>query len=209
MSIRTSDIEPLRGMRSLQWLDIDNTPVSDLSPLAEAHMLETLDLRRTKIVDLSPISSLTRLKRLILADTELLEIAPLRNLEALEHLDLSRTSVHDLSALAGVMRLSTLVISETPISDLSPLATIVSLATAAKRFRYSQGLIFGGCPNLSDELKRISSKANPSRTVETLNYLRIRDGLPPISDDHSGDQDADWRAMAQRLVARFNQFEGI
>jgi len=199
LGTKIADISPLRMLQSLNWIDLDGTAVSDLSPLSEASALTSLDVRRTKVTDLSPLYRLSSLENLYLSQTDIHDLGPIKHLTGLEHLDFSQTPVDDLSALSGISKINVLRLSNTKVSDLSPLATLTSLATAAKRYRYGQGLFFEGCPNLDPELREISKKYNPERTVEALNYVRSREGLPLISEDVAENQDADWRTMVQRL----------
>lgn len=95
------DLSPLGGLRSLEELRIQRTPISDVSVLGSLRNLRRLYLGYTKVDDVHPLSNLTRLTHLSLNNTDVVDIRPLRKLRKLETLSLHNTLVteHDYQAL--------------------------------------------------------------------------------------------------------------
>ena len=81
-----TDLSPLAGMKSLQWLGLANTQVSDLKPLAELTTLKGIILSNTQVTDLTPLAGLPALERLTLEETGVTDLTPLAGLMALENL---------------------------------------------------------------------------------------------------------------------------
>lgn len=143
------DISLLRGLRTLQVLDITNTPVSSLAALKDLVILQELNAIGTRVTSLdglqgkqhldtvrldgTNISSLRELKdspkirRLSLSGTRVQDLSPLMNMADLEYLNLSNTPVSDLSPLRNLKKLKSLFLSETSVIDLSPLRNLTEL----------------------------------------------------------------------------------
>ena len=100
-----SDLSPLSGLKSLEFLFLNGTGVSDLSPLSGLQSLQHLNLTGTGVSDLSALSGLKSLQHLDLNGTGVSDLSPLSGLKSLQHLDLNGTGVSDVSALSGIKNL--------------------------------------------------------------------------------------------------------
>lgn len=89
------DIKPLAGLKKLEYLDLDNTPVTDLTPLASLSNLRHLSINNSNCSDLTPLAGLRRLEYLDLAWTKVDNLEPLSNMLYLENLRLTNTFVDD------------------------------------------------------------------------------------------------------------------
>jgi hypothetical protein len=128
-STPVSDLDALRGLTSLQTLSLDSTPVSDLDALRGLTSLQTLLLDSTPVSDLDALRGLTSLQRLWLNSTPVSDLDALRGLTSLQTLRLNGTPVSDLDALRGLTSLQTLWLNSTPVSDLDALRGLTSLQT--------------------------------------------------------------------------------
>ena len=113
-----SNLAPLHGMPLLR-LFLNGTGVSSLEPLRGMNSLDTLQVVGTSVTDLSPLQGL-RIHKLNLMRSEVSSLAPLRGMP-LEELNVEATAVADLSPLAG-MPLKTFVGSGTSVQDFTPLS---------------------------------------------------------------------------------------
>jgi hypothetical protein len=114
------DLECLRGMESLEWLNLDNNPgLSDLSPLASCPNLTELSVVDTAVSDLSPLAGHPSLKELTLSCTKVTDVSPLATIPTLEMVWLYGTAVEDVSCLASLPRLNDLNLRKTQVVDLS------------------------------------------------------------------------------------------
>jgi Leucine-rich repeat (LRR) protein len=95
-----TDLTPLKGLRNLRWLNLQETGVTDLTPLKGMSNLYNLDISNTKVTDLTP----------------------LKGMHDLWELDISNTRVTDLSPLRGAPQLHTLIANHVPnLKSLDPL----------------------------------------------------------------------------------------
>lgn len=78
-----SDLSPLKELKSLTLLAMQETGVSDLTPLAKLVNLEILDLNDNKVSDLTPLKNLTKLTKLYLNDNQIVDVTPFTNLTKL------------------------------------------------------------------------------------------------------------------------------
>lgn len=122
-----SDLSPLRGLKRLQYLDVEQNLISDVSALSNLKQLEFLRLRGNFITDVSPLSGLTQLKHLLLGGNSVSDIFPLSNLTRLEFLSLDGNSITDISALDNLTRLKILWLSYNKVRDITPLANLENL----------------------------------------------------------------------------------
>ncbi|MEY8404632.1 leucine-rich repeat domain-containing protein [Oscillospiraceae bacterium 44-34] len=114
------DLECLRGMESLEWLNLNNNPgLSDLSPLASCPNLTELSVVDTTVSDLSPLAGHPSLKELTLSSTKVTDVSPLAAIPTLEMIWLYGTAVEDVSCLAALPRLNDLNLRKTQVVDLS------------------------------------------------------------------------------------------
>jgi Leucine-rich repeat (LRR) protein len=179
-----TDLAPLAGLAALQTLWLDGTQVADLAPLAGLVALQDLRLDGTQVADLAPLAGLTALETLALARTQIASLAPIAGLAALQSLHLNGTRVSDLAPLAGLTALETLSLDDTRVSDLAPIARatrlqdVVASRNALTR-RRGRGLSYGGTPvSKTSPFDRFVRLREPARTVETINEVRRRLGLP-------------------------------
>lgn len=114
------DLEFLRGMKSLEWLNLnDNPELSDLSPLADCPNLTRLSVVDTAVCDLSPLAGHPSLKELTLSSTRVTDVSPLATIPTLEMIWLYGTAVEDVSCLAALPLLNDLNLRKTRVTDLS------------------------------------------------------------------------------------------
>ena len=110
----------LKGM-PLKELMLTETAVKDMAPLRGMNTLESLDLARTSVSDLTPLQGIP-LKRLDLHGTKVKDLSVLQDMPLL-HLDLTDTQVDDLSAIEKV-NLTWLSITGTRVANLRPIAKL-------------------------------------------------------------------------------------
>ena len=75
-NLTNEDIVPLRHMRSLRTLRLDNNQISNLTSLSSLANLTELSLRNNNISDLTPLSGLSRLRHLDLRDNNITNWSP-------------------------------------------------------------------------------------------------------------------------------------
>jgi Leucine-rich repeat (LRR) protein len=80
-----ASLAPLKGLTSLESLDIDDTGVSDITPLASLPKVEFLDLQGTQVKSLKPLAKHPTLRVLNLRRTPVKDITPLTSCEAITH----------------------------------------------------------------------------------------------------------------------------
>ncbi len=116
---------------SLQKLVSDKGTVSDLSPLKELKSLTLLAMQETGVSDLTPLASLTTLKEIHIYNpnqaTAVTDITPLAKLVNLEILDLNDNKVSDLTPLKNLTKLTKLYLNDNQIVDVTPLANLTNL----------------------------------------------------------------------------------
>jgi hypothetical protein len=177
-----SDLTPLSGLTTLQSLGLRHTAVSDLRPLSSLHALQSLNLGGTGVSDLAPLAGLVALHWLDLWDTQISDLTPLAGLAALQSLNLRSTGISGLAPLAKLIELRSLDLMGSKVTDLTPLANLTGLIEAAKG---RGGLFFANCPLVEEKLREHAGIDNPERTIKTINYLRVKAGLPPHLPDDS------------------------
>jgi Leucine-rich repeat (LRR) protein len=121
------NLEPLRGLTTLQSLILSQTQVVNLEPLEGLTALKLLYLNQTKVADLEPLKGLTALETLNLSGTEVVNLEPLEGLTALKLLSLNQTKVADLEPLKGLTALQSLFLTYTNVTDLEPLKGLTAL----------------------------------------------------------------------------------
>jgi|SoiMethySBSTD1v2_1073268.scaffolds.fasta_scaffold07846_15 Leucine-rich repeat (LRR) protein len=179
-----SNLAPIIGLTRLQEVWLTATQVNDITPIADLTALQYLGLSSTPINDLAPLAGLTTLHYLNLMDTQVRDLAPLAGLAALQDLYLAGTQVSDLAPLAGLTALQCLYLAGTQVSDLAPLYGMTkmldaSTSTNAIRHRPATGLDYAATPVAqTSPFDRLVQLEEPARTVETINEVRRRRGLP-------------------------------
>jgi Leucine-rich repeat (LRR) protein len=116
------DIEPLRYMINLVFLDIGLNNIQDLSPIAGLNKLEVLFLNENRLTDLSPVSGLTNLTELYFSTNLIKDISPLSSLTSLGVIMAWDNEIEDLSPLGSLNQLWHLNVSGNHIRDLTPLS---------------------------------------------------------------------------------------
>ena len=92
---RSSTSSLSRASRACQSLGLQRTQVVDLEPLKGLTSLQLLGLEGTQVVDLEPLQGLTSLQRLRLWRTQVVDLEPLKGLTSLQLLGLEGTQVSD------------------------------------------------------------------------------------------------------------------
>ncbi|MFB0552194.1 MAG: P-loop NTPase fold protein [Phycisphaerae bacterium] len=90
-----SDLEPIKGLSSLEQLTLRSTQVRNLEPIKRLSSLQWLDLAGTKVSDLEPIKGLRSLQVLFLNNTQVSNLEPIKGISSLEWLYLEGTQVSD------------------------------------------------------------------------------------------------------------------
>jgi internalin A len=124
---QVSDLELLRGLTSLQNLSCSGTKVSDLEPLRGLASLQSLNCSYTQVSDLELLRGLTSPQILDCRNTQVSSLESLRGLTSLRILDCQSTQVSSLEPLRGLTSLQNLSCSGTKVSDLEPLRGLTSL----------------------------------------------------------------------------------
>ncbi|MDM8562745.1 leucine-rich repeat domain-containing protein, partial [Candidatus Marithioploca araucensis] len=122
-----SDLEPLRALTNLQTLDCSSNQISDLEPLRALTNLQVLECYSNEISDLEPLRALTNLQYLYCSDNQLSDLEPLRALTNLQKLDCNSNEISDLEQLRALTNLQELVCWENQISDLEQLRALTNL----------------------------------------------------------------------------------
>ena len=121
-----TDISPLAGLTSLDWISLTRAGITDISPLAGLTNLTELYLGANSITDISALSGLTNLTKLYLWDNLISDISALAKLTNLTELDLEGNSISDITVLSGLTNLEWLTLEDNSIQDTSPLCALLS-----------------------------------------------------------------------------------
>lgn len=115
-------IEPLAGLRKLDWLDLSANAISDLSPLTGHTELRWIDLTRNAIRELSPLASNPVIDDLRFDFNQVTSLEPLSGIPIAILLG-TNNQISDLSPLATMGSfLREVSLSYNPIGELPPLA---------------------------------------------------------------------------------------
>ena len=140
-------ISPIRRFSTrLTRLELSDRELTcrDIQNLRYMTNLTYLNLSRNQISDLTPLSGLTNLTHLILYNNQIHDIAPLSGLTNLEHLDLSNYLINNRNQIVDVDRMTisspaereefrTLRTGDNRIHDLTPLSGLTNLEHLALR----------------------------------------------------------------------------
>ncbi len=133
-----NQIDVLRALPSLAYLDLNGNPIYNIAPIASCKNLSYLNLSGCFENDLSALSGLSCLESLILSYSPSIgSLEPLANLTTLRELWLEDVAA-PLTPLAGLTNLTTLYIWQGTDKDLSPLAAIYPNLTD-KNFEMPEG----------------------------------------------------------------------
>jgi Leucine-rich repeat (LRR) protein len=127
LNLTDADIEPLRYMTNLTFLDLWGNQISDVSSLKGLTNLTYLELGNNQISDISPLKGLTNLTGLVLGNNQISDVSPLKGLTNLMGLDLRGNQISDVSPLKGLTNLELLHLGYNKISDVSPLKELTNL----------------------------------------------------------------------------------
>tara|TARA_R100000789_G_scaffold50998_1_gene50829 strand:- start:1053 stop:2600 length:1548 start_codon:yes stop_codon:yes gene_type:complete len=168
LGTQVEDISLLRGMRTLQVLNLTDTPVSSLAALEDMEVLQKLDASGTRISSLAPLRGKQHLETVDVAKTNISSIRPLEESRQIRMLDLSHTRVRDLSPLRNMAALELLFLRNTPVRDLSPLAGL-----GIRNLSLSGTRVTDLTPLLSlENLKTLRAGALPSLDVDSLERMQ-------------------------------------
>ena len=101
-------LEPLRGMRNLTTLVLNDQPgraegqFQSLEPLSELENLTSLTIRASGVTDLSPLSGLNKLQFLTLHTPAVTDLSPLAGLDGLVNLSVDGENIADWSPVEHV-----------------------------------------------------------------------------------------------------------
>ncbi|MBD3240592.1 MAG: protein kinase [Chitinivibrionales bacterium] len=206
---RIASIEVLRGVETLQHLDLDLNPLADISPLQGLSIaqlqinwlpIETVDalagmtvreleMRHTRVSDLSPLRELG-LTMLIIDDNPVRSLEPLAGLP-LTQISVSGCGIDDLSALSG-MSLKRISCSRNSIRDIEALRGMPLRQADIADNRVEDLSPLAGAP-----LQRLDVAGNPLRS------------LYPFEDSCSGwivfDTVTGGRRYAERVLSRWER----
>ena len=124
---QVENLNPLKDMAQLQYLDCSHTLVTDFSPLKGMVQIQCLDCRNTKVADFSPLKGMAQLQYLDCSHTLVESIEPLKDISQLQYLDCSFTQVESIEPLKDISQLQYLDCSHTLVKKLSPLANLPKL----------------------------------------------------------------------------------
>ena len=124
LDLFNEDITPLRYMKNLTDLYLNDNQISDLAPLSGLSKLHWLDLSNNLVSDLTPLSGLPYLSVLLLSENQIQNLMPLSNLINLRILDLHNNEISDLTHLSDLMSLTNLDIRDNLINDWSPVSHV-------------------------------------------------------------------------------------
>lgn len=83
---KLTDLTPIKDLKQLTVLNLNENLISDISPLKELKMLTELYLYKNHITDISPLSGLRQLIRLDLENNRITDLTPLTELKQLSEL---------------------------------------------------------------------------------------------------------------------------
>ncbi len=107
-----ADIDFLRPMQQLRYLELGATDVTDLQPLAQLNALQDLSLWQTDVQDIRPLQSLSNLRVLNLEGTRVADLDPIATLPRLGYLVLEDCPITSCLALAEAPALRYLQLSK-------------------------------------------------------------------------------------------------
>lgn len=116
------NINDLKYLKNLEYLELQSTGVSNITPLASLTNLRVLYLQRNSVSDISPIGKLTKLQVLSLNGNKVSNIEALGKLTALERLYLKENGIKNVNPLGKLVNLKALYLEGNGIADFSPLS---------------------------------------------------------------------------------------
>lgn len=125
--LTNDDLEPLKYMKYLEYLNIKGNNITSLDYLKENDTLITLDASDNDIYDINALSGLVNLESLELNNTKISDLAPLQNIKTLTNLSIIGTDVFDLSPLIYNDSLLYLYVADTMVEDFYCLSLLPNL----------------------------------------------------------------------------------
>lgn len=179
---RVSDLAPIKELINLEYLDVDATPGATMPAIGHMINLKSVTAPSLSNRDLNFLAGLPALERLNLTNGNIETVSGLEAFHTLRYLDLDKTMVRDVSPIGKLAGLRSLDLSRTEVRDLSSLASLTSLSDEALSSPWSGGFLAHQCKSLMPEsLRTLQGKPNPTRTVESINILRLSQNLPAYS----------------------------
>ncbi|MHC1777528.1 MAG: leucine-rich repeat domain-containing protein [Lentimicrobium sp.] len=118
---KIKDISPLKNMKNLKELSIQNSPVTDLE-IINNFELETFSCSNMKLSHIDFLTKHKKLKKLDLSYNNLVDLTPLKLNTDLVDLNLSGNNyLNDISILRKFKNLKQLELNFTDVTDFSPL----------------------------------------------------------------------------------------
>ncbi|MDF2685850.1 MAG: hypothetical protein K0S55_1031 [Clostridia bacterium] len=120
-------LEFLRGLTTLEVLNIAGVKLRDLSPISTLTNLNKVWLCDDMIDDISAFKPLKKLIWVILFDNRIIDISPLENSTELEFIDISMNLVENLAPLKNCKKLKGINAHTNRFSDASSLEDLINL----------------------------------------------------------------------------------
>ena len=164
-----TNIEPLKNLRNLTFLNLAGNQVKDFSHLAAIPNLKTLWISKNPILSVQSLPVLPSVTDLSVSSIGLKSLAGIQqNFPKLEFLYADNNSIVDLSPLSGVKSLFKLQLNFNQIQDLGPLS---GLGMSLRLLEFT-----------GNQVKDLS----PLKNLRKLNYViggknKVRD-LQPLAD---------------------------
>jgi len=95
MGLQDADIEPLRYLPHLTWIDLSVNQISNIEPLAGLANLTWIDLSNNQISDISTLANLSHLETIVLWNNQINDISPLAQLTNITWLSLGINPITD------------------------------------------------------------------------------------------------------------------
>jgi Leucine-rich repeat (LRR) protein len=121
------NIEALKNLTRLKWLDLAGTAVNDLRPIENLDQIIGLAVGGTAIPDVASIGNLINLEILDFSNTNVENVASLTNLSKLKAINISGARVSDVTSLADLRHLAYLILSNTKVANVLPLSSLTKV----------------------------------------------------------------------------------
>ena len=165
------DIQDLRYMINLTYLNLEGNDITDVSPLSGLTELTNLRLSNNRITDVSPLAGLTNLEYISLQENPgLSDLSPLAGLVNVEEISLYSLPITDVSFLSEWTKLKHLQFGDIGNADLSVLSGLTNL----------NSLYINGSNNTISGLSFLAGMTK-LQTLSIQGYLDITD-LSPLSE---------------------------
>ena len=118
-----SDLSPLRGLKNLRSISVENTAVTDISPLEDSDGLQSFRARNSSVKDLTPLSQMYDL-RILEVSSPVLSPVPSSVFEGkimLERVEINFAGITDLTPFSQMDRLKVLSLHGNTIADVTPV----------------------------------------------------------------------------------------